>query len=295
MILQDAITLFLSQQKPSSRESYKYALRDMAEHVGARKAIGAISMMHMAEYSMVLEGRGYASAATFNKYVKVSKVFYNWLVRQQLIKESPARMLRQRKQESKVSREKAMPDTELARLLDYAQWRPKDHALLMFLADTGCRAGGAAGLKWQDIDWLRNEASVTEKGDKTRRVAFGAMCATALRKWDSVRPAAAGVWVFSTTHKPILASSISQLVRRACVAAGVTARGSHSLRHRKGYQLADLRIAPTIAAQALGHSDATITLQHYYPHDWDRAKRALEELAIKAPEGKVIELNQKSG
>jgi hypothetical protein len=52
------------------------------------------------------------------------------------------------------------------------------------------------------------------------------------------------------------------------------------LRHRKGYQFADGRIAPSVAKTALGHENVLTTLQHYYPDDWERAKTSLEQLSL---------------
>ena len=72
--------------------------------------------------------------------------------------------------------------------------------------------------------------------------------------------------------------NVSLIIRRAAQLAGVRVLSSHSLRHRKGHQLADSRIAPSIAATVLGHSDVVITLQHYYPADWESAEQAMREL-----------------
>ncbi|MCB0079217.1 MAG: hypothetical protein KDD73_17590, partial [Anaerolineales bacterium] len=47
--------------------------------------------------------------------------------------------------------------------------------------------------------------------------------------------------------------------------------------------LADARVAPSIAATALGHTSIQTTLDHYYPGDWESAEKALRE-THRAPE-----------
>jgi integrase len=173
-----------------------------------------------------------------------------------------------------------MTDEELGKLLEYTKWKPRQDALVRFIADTACRRGGAAGLRVQDIDFAESGAIVTEKGDKTRRVAYGETTKKALLTWLSKHPRTAGEYVFSTRGQPITSEATAQLFRRCCNKAGIRSLGPHTLRRRKGFQFSDQGISATTAATALGHSDPAITMKHYYPHDWETARAALEALAI---------------
>lgn len=278
MDLENAIKIFLSQQRPTTAESYRYVLRDMARFIGEGRPLSTITPLLLAEYSDNVNARDYAPA-TRVKYAKTVKTFFNWLVKMDFATASPARIIKVRKLPMRVSRDKAMTDSEYESLLRELRYKPRDRALILFLGDTGCRAGGASGLRVEDLDLPNRRAYVTEKGDKTRQVAYGDQCASALSEWLLRRPSGAGVYVFSRTALPLQAATISQIVTRACIAAGVRPLGSHSLRHRKGHQFADARVAPSIAATALGHSDPTITLQHYYPADWATAEQWLKRLS----------------
>lgn len=281
MELRKAIEHFLSEQRSTTAESYRYVLWQMRDFIGPARPVNAIKPVQLVEYIQSLKAKNYA-AATELKIVKTIKVFFNWLVKMEAIEKSPARVLKQRKLPTYVKRDKAMSDKELAKILWEVQNNPCHRAVILFLADTGCRAGGAAGLTLENLDIKGREAQVTEKGDKTRAVTFGDTCALALLEWLLRRPKAAGIYVFSRNQKAVNADSISQIVRRACKAAGVRSLGSHSLRHRKGHQLADTRVAPSVAATALGHSDPTITLKHYYPADWESARQELQKLSVPA-------------
>lgn len=297
MMLRAAANLFLGQyDNPGTRRAYRDILRPLVAYLGPDRPIDRLQPVDVVEYQQSLRQKGYADA-TVRKHTKGIKTFFNFLVRHELIDVSPARTIQARKLPTYISRDKAMTDDELERILDFVKWKPRDHALIRFLADTGCRAGGASKLRVQDLDLPNYRAVVIEKGSKTRPVAYGEACAQAIRIWLLQRPAEAGDFVFSSTDTPIKPDNISLIVRRACLEVGVRSLGSHSLRHRKGHQLADAKVAPSIAATALGHSDPTITLQHYYPADWESAEKELRKLALPDDNvaAKVIRLRKTRG
>ena len=280
MTLQETITLFLAQYKKKSQETYGYNLKNFSNFIGPARMIEAITPLHILEYQQYVEARPIA-LSTRATYFKMVKIFFNWLVRADLLEKSPARLLKIPRASAEVEKDKAMTDEELKRLLDWAKWRPRDFALILFLADTGCRAGGAAGLRVRDIDFDNLRALVTEKGEKTRPVSFESVCARALRTWLNKRPVKAGIYVFSAAAGPLQAASISQIVTRACQHVGVRALGSHSMRHRKGHQLAYGLVPPTLAAQALGHSNPQTTIDSYYPRGWDKTDEVMRSFAVK--------------
>lgn len=281
MNLEKAVVLFLGEYKPSTRKAYRSALAPMTGWIGPARDLGEIKPELLVEFVQKRVNREGLAPATRQKHIKSIKTFFNWCVRLDLLEKSPARVIRGKKLPKAIDRHKAMNDQELETLLSSLRYKPRDYALILFLADTGCRRSGAAGLRLQDIDWEKMIAVVTEKGEKTRRVVFGEDCARAIRHWFAYRNehhALKGVYIFTRDGLPMKPENVSLIIRRACKAAGVRVLSSHSLRHRKGHQLADARIAPSVAATALGHSDPMITLTYYYPHDWESAEKALREL-----------------
>lgn len=280
MKLSKAIHLFLqSKPNPATRATYQYVLKPMVEYVGPARPVKKIKPVDLIEYSVMHGQRGLAEATVYRD-VKSIKVFFNWCVRADLIKSSPADAIPARRLSDKFDRSKAMTDDELEKILDYVKWKPRDHCLILFLADTGCRAGGAAGLMTDHLDVPGCQAVVTEKGDKTRPVAFGAECGRVLAQWLLSRPKDAGAYVFNHRGKKIKSAAISQIVQRAALKVLGYSRGSHSLRHRKGHQMADAGTSIKVASRVMGHSSAMTTLR-YYPNDWDRVKEAIDDLAYK--------------
>lgn len=281
MELEKTIELFLGEFIPTTRTSYTFPLRLMCGWIGATKDLAAVKPEMLIEYfQMVITPRNYA-AATHHKHVKTIKTFFNWCVKMELLDKSPAKVIKNKRLRTAIGREKAMTDAELRALLEVTKHKPRDYALILFLADTGCRAGGVAGLRMEDMDWSTLTAKVTEKGNKERKVAFGDACAKAIRGWlgfRSQRYKITGVYVFTRNGEKMSARNVSLMIRRSCKVAGIRVRSAHSLRHRKGHQLSDAGISPSVGAIVLGHEDPKITLEHYYRKDWDSAEKAFRQL-----------------
>lgn len=279
MKLTEAVAIFLSQKRKTTQRSYKYDLRKMVKFLGDRD-LSQISISDLSQYSTRMAANNWKSDYTWNKNIKTIRAFFNFCVDNGMVDASPANILKMRHVQAYIPRDKAMPDDDLKQLLTYTQFEPRYHALILFLADTGCRARGASQLKIADIDFRINEALVTEKGEKTRKVHFGDMCGRVLQAWLNQRSSDAGEYVFSPDGSPMLSSSVSQIVRRLCKKAGIKPRGSHSLRHRKGHQLAAAQVPISLAMMAMGHENPDTTYKSYYDYDWDKARQALDKLAI---------------
>jgi len=287
MELAKAVELFLKNQRPTTRESYRYVLKAMLAYIGTARPVEAVTHVDMIEYHQHLDTKNYA-IASFNKHVKTIKTLFNWMVKLKVLPESPASEMKRKRQRMYVSRDKAMSDDELARLLDHVLnhphktmfYRCRDYAMILFLADTGCRIGGAAGLKVEDLDLEKRRGIVTEKGDKQRPVKYGDLCASALTRLLLIRPRTAGRYVFSKGALPMKANNISLQLRRLCHSLGIRTLSGHTLRHRKGHQFADAKVAPTLAARALGHDSVQITLDYYYPTDYESAFAELDKLQV---------------
>jgi len=276
LTLARAVEKWLRTHIPTTRESYGKVMPVMVAFIGPDVPLVEVEPVAVLDCIAAVKERD-LSPATVNKHIITLKAFFNWAVDAGLLAESPARGVKRVKLPSRVDRSKAMPDEVLAQVLDCARWkkRKRDFALILFLADTGARIGGAAGLRVNDVHLDEGRAYVIEKGNKRREVWFGERCADALRQWLDSRPKGAGAFVFSRDGRKIQGRHLAQAFRRAVKDAECGTWSPHSLRHRKAYQLADAKTPPSVAATALGHSSPTITMNHYYPQDADRAEKAV--------------------
>jgi len=118
----------------------------------------------------------------------------------------------------------------------------RDYAVLVVLLRLGLRAGEAAALRLEDIDWHAAEVTVHGKGSRDERLPLPADAGEAIAAYlVRGRPASGHRQVFLRAMAPVGPlgrSGISDIVRRACVRAGLPQVGAHRLRHTAACQFA---------------------------------------------------------
>lgn len=214
---------------------------------------------------------GGLSAFTIATYLRSVKRLFNFLIEDGVLKTNPAHGLRL--QSPKRREPKGINFDDFLRLLDAtvgdAPIQVRDRALLLFMADTGARAGGVCHLRVEDIDLERMTARLVEKGEKQRVIPLSEVTCEALAAWIAARPAAKVDWLFVTIGtrsqaERLTETGLKEILRRLKKRSGVTGRvNPHSFRHayareyiRNGGDLASL-------SRLLGHSDPSVTARFY--------------------------------
>ncbi len=285
MTIEDSIALFLDSKVAEGTADatvrwYRPRLQRLAEFLGSvaleRVEVADLRrfLLHLREqreryqhsaYRRPVEGA--LSASTINGYVRAIKRLFNWLEAEGRLGSNPARRLKlppRPKQPPKAT------DPETFKLLLQATEgdtpaQKRDRALLLFLADTGCRVAGAVGLKLSDLDQERGMALVTEKGSKSRFVMFTQATRAALAEWLTVRPVES-VWVFPNlfTGEQLLTTTVNHTLNRIKERAGAEGRcNPHSFRHAfaRHYLLSGGDLASL--SDLLGHEDIKVTKDFY--------------------------------
>jgi len=156
-------------------------------------------------------------------------------------------------------RERSLPQglspAAVARLLGSCDQRSatgwRDYAILVVLLRLGLRAGEAAALELDDIDWRRGELVVRGKGDRREQlplpVDVGEALAAYLRRG---RPRCQDRHLFLRVKAPtagLKADGVTKVVHAACRRAGLPVVGAHRLRRtnacatlRRGGSLAEV-------------------------------------------------------
>ena len=128
----------------------------------------------------------------------------------------------------------------------------RDRAVILLLARLGLRAGDVAELRFADIDWDDASILVTGKSRREARLPLPQEVGDAILAYLQLRPRIDDERVFVRCVAPfrgLPGSSVSQIVRRNMLRAGLTAPayGSHILRHtaatemlRSGVSLYDI-------------------------------------------------------
>ena len=291
MTLQEALSNFLqADRRPRTTETYRRTLQPFVAAVGPQRLLDNVTPEDLDAYIVMLRERttkyethpsrptvaAPLSASTVYKHVKTIKTFFNWCARRGYVEKSPARFLVNRRPGLPLGQGKAATDREVELLLAAARFKPRELAVVLLLARSGCRAGELAGLQIADVDLNQCAAYVNGKGGHHRRIYFDEAAGDALQAWLRVRPAVNHGYVFAakTDGAPLTAPSVSQIIRRLCRVAGIRSLGAHSLRHRVGLTFARQRVAPRVTQAYLGHADITITLSYYQDVDESDLRQA---------------------
>lgn len=300
MELETALQMFLRVDRaPSTNESYRRILVRFVAEVGPRRAVTLVTPADLDDYVHRLRSQqeryaghprrpaaaGPLSPATVEKNVKAVKAFFNFLSRRGHLEASPAADLRVRHFRRPPGASKAITPEELAALLEACHSSPRDVALVLFLADTGCRARGAASLTLEGLHLAEGRALLEEKGGVCHNAFFGPRTAAALESWLAYRPLVAHryVWTSRRDGAPLTSEAISEVIRRRGHQAGIPRPiGPHAIRHRVGQAWADAGLNPELVRLKLGHSDVAITLAHYFNQDLSRVEAASRQYALVA-------------
>ncbi len=142
----------------------------------------------------------------------------------------------------------------------------RDQAVVITLSRLGLRAGEAAGLALDDINWAAGRLTVIGKGQRRLTLPLPADVGQALVTWLRVRPAdAQDRAVFVRLRAPIRklsSAGISDIVVHLADRAGLGVMHAHRLRHTAAMNVIAAGGTLVEAQELLGHSRADST--HVY-------------------------------
>lgn len=289
MLLSEAIEVLIIAVKADGRSDA--TVRDYRQKLGAlerflgERPVDEITVDDLRRFSADLHGRmsrfddhphrdevpGGLAAASVAGYVRAVKRLFGFLAEEGKITRNPAERLNIPKLgrgEPKACRLEDFQKLLAATAGDSVVSR-RDRALLLFLADTGCRVGGLCGLRLADVDLKRQIARLTEKGDKTRWAPFSEPTREALQAWLAVRPDAPTDRVFVTlgvrVATPWLSEDgVGEVLRRLKARCGIDGPvNPHSFRHAFAREYLQSGGDLGTLADLLGHSDVNVTWKFY--------------------------------
>jgi len=137
----------------------------------------------------------------------------------------------------------------------------RDRAVIVMLSRLGIRAGEAAGLTLDDIDWAGGCVKVTGKG-RNLTLPLPVDVGQALVAWLQVRPVTADRSVFCRLRSPMIgltSSGLSTIVTHRAIDAGLGVMHSHRLRHTTAMSVIAAGGSLVEAQELLGHSGVETT------------------------------------
>lgn len=289
--LAEVVSLYIDGYGNSqTRKTKNRDLQQFLDLVGRDWYVDEVTWMDLRRYAGKIgsddinQGKPYHPNTRRTK-LKSVRIFFNWCVKNALIKDNPTNNLQIPPEQVSRTREKAFDRDDIQRLLDYAEGRTtksgrrlRDLALVLFCHDTGVRRGALARMVRGDVDLDRRTAIVTNtkiKGGPRRYVVqFSFYTARVLREWFEVLPedAACYLWNARTPGKAMSPDAISQVVGRMCDEVGIRRLSVHALRRHVGFRMADAGANENDIANVLDNSPE-VAARYYMPHDTETAWR----------------------
>lgn len=252
-------------------ETYRNRLRRLHEQLGHQE-LAEVTIRDLRVYTASLYDKD-LSVHTVHGYIRTMKQMYNWLEEEEIFTQNPAARIKLPKLPD--SPPKAISDEDAQKMIQAARatkslWEAKRNlAIVLFLADTGCRLGGLLSLTLSDIDLEHHLGRVREKGDQWRFVFLRSQTVEALEDWLEAREeiateeASESLWV-AKHGGPLSKWGMQSVFRRLKERAEVSGpAGAHSFRHRfavnyllNGGDMGSL-------ADMLGHKDIETTKKYY--------------------------------
>jgi site-specific recombinase XerD len=258
--------LKLLNRSPRTIQSYEEAVNQLLAFAAGEWCTGPCEHAHRAQPDLteqtkasiqdylleVLERHSDQTAA--NRFRSLRR-FYNWMVKEEVLTESPMKRLGEPKPAEKLI---AVPPIEHVRALlvtcegkrKYTDPRRKfndvrDAAMIRLFCEAGApRVAEMAGIQLAHLDMTQDVVALHGKGNKWRVVPFGAKTGKAFTRYLRERPkhplvaaarhgspdGPAELWL-GWRGKPIAPSGIFQMIERRCWEAEIPRIHPHALRH----------------------------------------------------------------
>lgn len=277
---------------PDTVKWYGMRLKNLVNFIGADRDIATITIADLRKWRAALQAKhtryethptrptinSGLSAEGFRGYVRAVRILFFWLADEGAIATSPARRF-ELPPCDRVPR-KGIADEDMQRIIKTVTQRTKkkgkanahnlrDRAMVLFLADTACRAGGVYNLKLTDLDLDHCKAIVTEKGlagnGLPRAVFMEPDAVAALRAWLNARPPwPDSEYVFNGRKGRMKHSGVYQAIERVAKRAGVeTGWNPHNWRHGAARAMLNNGASLAHVQQILGHTDVSTTARFY--------------------------------
>lgn len=235
-IEQLAIATQADGRRPRTVQSYREKLGHLVRFLGD-VPIEVISIADLRGYMAHLWDRD-LSPFTIKGRARALKRLWNFAQAEGIVEDNPAQRIKVPRPRRTVP--KGIETDDFLALLETTQEGTpidlRDRAIIMFLFDTGCRAGGLCGLEVDHLGLDAMLATVTEKGGRARFVPFTELTREALQKWLDVRPSDRGLWVFvglaSHSKGALTPNSLYQMLAYRAAKAGCKGPvNPHAFRH----------------------------------------------------------------
>jgi site-specific recombinase XerD len=263
-----------ARKAQGTRTLYSYRLGELAHFLGEGTPAHRLDELAVLHFLGSIQDR--LAPSTFEGYYRSLKTFFNWLVREGVLKKHPMAGIPRPKVPKTVHRilsREQLKDV-LAVLQGNSYLAVRNTAIFLVFLDTMVRLEELTNLKLDDVNFEEGLITVMGKGSKERRVVLGqeaqrALLAYRLRRYEPDPE----LWI-TEERRPMRLAAVKEVIKKAFHRAGVTGvkMGPHALRHTGAVNYlkngGDLRTLQLL----MGH--ARLNTTEIYLSDMDDAVKA---------------------
>ena len=246
-------------KKPQTYRRDTILIRHLVDFFGSSR-LRHIKPQRIEDYKekRLSEGR---TPATVNREVACLKNIFAIAIRDNLVRDNPAKQVKLLREDNEVTRVLSKHDER--KLLEAAA--PHIRAIIVCALETGMRLGEILGLKWENVDLQVGLITVTKtKTGKKRIIPINDRLRQVLRDRIKRGIAAPVFWLKDGKRLTDIKTGYKAALRRA----GLTERKYrfHDLRHTFATRKIQKGVDPFTVQELLGHASITTTQRYAHPN-----------------------------
>lgn len=228
---------------------YDYVFGRFSKQIQEEVVVQEIEARDIRQYLALLMDEGLKNTSVAIHY-RVLKAFFNWLVDEGKLSESPMQGIKEPKTPKKFP--KVLDEEHVDKLLHTAKnWRRtwagyRNFTIIMTFLDTGLRLNELVNMEVDQLNLQKRSIRVHGKGAKERKVYFGKKAHSLLKRWLDMREDKERIW-----DETVFISQKGDKLKKRHVQRVIT-------RIQGEAGLEDVKVSPHV----LRHTAATLAVQN---------------------------------
>jgi len=260
-----AIALWLHGKATNSQRAYRLDIDRFRDVV--RRPLPAVTLEELQRFTGSLSE---LSSATQKRILSAVKSLLTFCLKIGYCQFNVGAALTIRKPKNTLA-ERILAHEDVMRIIELES-QSRNHAILRFLYETGCRVSELCGLTWRDVqprDAGQAQVTIFGKGDKTRHVLISKRLYRKITRLHA--DAGNNMPVFpSKTGKPLDQPAVFRIMQTATKRAGIEGAVSpHWFRHAAASHALDNGCPISLVKEQLGHSSLEVTSVYVHARPTD--------------------------
>lgn len=220
---------------PATLKNYQYQLGRFVSSCFTLKQGDAhhITSQHIRLFLLKLQETN--NSISVMDYYKSVKRFFNWLVEEGVLEQTPMQNIKPPRVERKIIKPFSSRDIESLLVICSGNTflKVRNTAIILLFLDTGLRLAELAGIQLKDMDFDNETIKIMGKGAKERIVRFGKTTRKALLRYILARNDSQGCLWVSEERRPLTRDGVQITIKKLCQKAEIVDAkpGPHTFRH----------------------------------------------------------------